>query len=325
MTALTKSDMKPSLQPCFLMKSSWTSLRSFMTADMSTSLKVVRMAAVCCAFTRWEAILRRSIDIFLRVVRPSVSALTGAAVLGAAGVGLGASVLATTGAGVGVAVAAGAGVASAGAVPAPTVILAISEPMLTSSPSGVMISIVPDSSASSSLETLSVSRVTRAAPLFTVSPLATCHAATFAEVTDSPAAGTMTSITEPLLVGAGVDAGAASALAGAGVVAGAAVSGAGVAGALEAAAAPSVILATTVPIATSSPSGVRICRVPSCSASSSVDTLSVSRVTRTSPFETASPSALCHWATFAEVTDSPAFGMITSNAMNLLGYKNSSL
>ena len=46
-TALTKSDMKPSLQPCFLMKSSWTSLRSFMTADMSTSLKVVRMAAVC--------------------------------------------------------------------------------------------------------------------------------------------------------------------------------------------------------------------------------------------------------------------------------------
>ena len=46
-TAFTKSDMKPSLQPCFLTKSSCTSLRSFMMADMSTSLKVVRMAAVC--------------------------------------------------------------------------------------------------------------------------------------------------------------------------------------------------------------------------------------------------------------------------------------
>ena len=249
-------------------------------------------------------------DIFLRVVRPSVSVLTGAAalgVVGAAGVGLGASTLAATGAGVGV----GAGVAATVAAPAPTVILAMSEPMLTSSPSGVMISMVPDSSASSSLDTLSVSRVTRAAPFFTVSPFATCHAATFAEVTDSPAAGTITSITAPLLDGDEDGLGVAAAWAGSGV----GVLGAGVAGALDADAAPSLILATTVPMATSSPSGVRICRVPSCSASSSVDTLSVSRVTRTSPFETASPSALCHWATFAEVTDSPAFGMITSNAM----------
>ena len=38
---------------------------------MSHSLKVVRMAAVCCAMTSWAAILRRSGDIFLRVKRSS--------------------------------------------------------------------------------------------------------------------------------------------------------------------------------------------------------------------------------------------------------------
>ena len=42
-----------------------------MTPLMSHSLKVVRMAAVCCAMTSWAAILRRSGVSFLRVVRPS--------------------------------------------------------------------------------------------------------------------------------------------------------------------------------------------------------------------------------------------------------------
>ena len=46
-------------------------LRSAMTSLMSHSLKVVRMAAVCCAMTSWAAILRRRGDIFLRVKRSS--------------------------------------------------------------------------------------------------------------------------------------------------------------------------------------------------------------------------------------------------------------
>ena len=126
---------------------------------------------------------------------------------------------------------------------------------------------VPDSSASSSVDTLSVSRVTRAAPLLTVSPFATCHAATFAEVTDSPAAGTMTSMTAPPFDGVAAGAGGVGATtAGAGAGAGVGVVAAGV---VAGAAAPSLIMATTVPIATSSPSGVMICSVPLWSASSS--------------------------------------------------------
>jgi len=201
------------------------------------------------------------------VVRPSSLAGAaaafgaGAGVAALAGAGAGVAGLAGAAAGVGAGEdAAGAGVAAAAGA-APTVILAMSEPMLTSSPSGVMISIVPFSSASSSEETLSVSRVTSAVPLLTVSPEATCHAATFAEVTDSPAAGTMTSMTLPL--SADVGAAVAGVVAGASVAAGAGVEAAGVAEA----AAPSLILATTVPIATSSPSGVMICSVPACSAS----------------------------------------------------------
>ena len=46
-----------------------TFVRSACTSLMSHSLKVVRMAAVCCAMTSCAAILRRSGDIFLRVKR----------------------------------------------------------------------------------------------------------------------------------------------------------------------------------------------------------------------------------------------------------------
>ena len=42
-----------------------------MTALMSHSLKVVRMAAVCCAITSWAAIFRRKGERCLRVTRPS--------------------------------------------------------------------------------------------------------------------------------------------------------------------------------------------------------------------------------------------------------------
>ena len=82
-------------------------------------------------------------DIFLRVVRPSSLGLAGAALGAATGVGvagLGATVLVATGAtGAGVATGAVTGVGAGAALAAPTVILAMSEPMLTSSPSGVMI------------------------------------------------------------------------------------------------------------------------------------------------------------------------------------------
>ena len=60
MQALTKNDMKPSRAPCFFSKSSFSRSRSAMTLVMSTSLKVVSMAAVFCASFRRLAMVRRS-------------------------------------------------------------------------------------------------------------------------------------------------------------------------------------------------------------------------------------------------------------------------
>jgi hypothetical protein len=60
MQALTKNDMKPSRAPCFFSKSSLSRSRSAMTPVMSTSLKVVSMAAVFCASFRRLAMVRRS-------------------------------------------------------------------------------------------------------------------------------------------------------------------------------------------------------------------------------------------------------------------------
>src|SRR5213593_3770390 len=59
MQARAKNDMKPSPMPCCFWKRSLCSARSAITALMSSSLKVVRMAAVCCAWTRRSAIRRR--------------------------------------------------------------------------------------------------------------------------------------------------------------------------------------------------------------------------------------------------------------------------
>jgi hypothetical protein len=50
--AFTKNDMKPSFTPCFFSNPSLYFLRRSMTAVMSTSLKVVSMAAVFCASFR---------------------------------------------------------------------------------------------------------------------------------------------------------------------------------------------------------------------------------------------------------------------------------
>ncbi len=62
--ALTKKLMKPRLTPCLSAKGSLYCLRVFITAVMSTSLKVVSIAAVCCASTRRDAIRWRMGLIF---------------------------------------------------------------------------------------------------------------------------------------------------------------------------------------------------------------------------------------------------------------------
>ena len=62
-----KKDMKPSLMPYLAWKLSWRSARSFITAAMSHSLKVVRMAALRWAATSWVEIFLRSGESFFRV------------------------------------------------------------------------------------------------------------------------------------------------------------------------------------------------------------------------------------------------------------------
>src|SRR6266849_3023626 len=57
--ARAKNDMKPSPMPCCFWKRSLCSARSAITSLMSISLKVVRIAAVRCAWTRRSAIRRR--------------------------------------------------------------------------------------------------------------------------------------------------------------------------------------------------------------------------------------------------------------------------
>ena len=96
-TALMKKLMKPSLTPCFFVNSSWSSLRRAITALISHSLNVVRMAAVCCAITSWVAILRRRGESFFRTVRDSSpdAETTGAGFTAMIGAGAGAGVAAT--------------------------------------------------------------------------------------------------------------------------------------------------------------------------------------------------------------------------------------
>lgn len=69
------------------------------------------------------------------------------------------------------------------------------------------------------------------------------------------------------------------------------------------------------PMGASAPSGTRISSTPLSSASRSVETLSVSSVTRVSPLATGSPAFLCHAATVAVVMDSPKLGI----RMSLMG------
>ena len=65
--------MKPSLTPCFFSNTSLYWLRRFITADMSTSLKVVSIAAVAWASLSRRAMVWRSLVIFTRSSREASS------------------------------------------------------------------------------------------------------------------------------------------------------------------------------------------------------------------------------------------------------------
>ena len=76
--ARTKNPMKPSLTPCFRSNRSLYSLRSAITALMSTSLKVVSMAAVFCASLRRRAMVCRKRVMCTRSSRAASSGGEGA-------------------------------------------------------------------------------------------------------------------------------------------------------------------------------------------------------------------------------------------------------
>ena len=73
-TALVKNPMKPSLLPCFFSNTSLYCARSAMTLVMSTSLKVVSIAAVFCTSFSRRAMVWRSRVIFTRSSRAASSA-----------------------------------------------------------------------------------------------------------------------------------------------------------------------------------------------------------------------------------------------------------
>src|SRR3954451_17025982 len=72
--ALVKKPMKPSLLACFFSNTSLYCARIAMMFDMSTSLKVVSMAAVFCASFSRRAMVWRSRVIFTRSSRLASSA-----------------------------------------------------------------------------------------------------------------------------------------------------------------------------------------------------------------------------------------------------------
>ena len=80
--------MKPSFTPCFFSKTSLYWLRSAMMAVMSTSLKVVSMAAVFCASFRRRAMVWRRRDIRTRSSRAASDGADGALAAGAGAAGM---------------------------------------------------------------------------------------------------------------------------------------------------------------------------------------------------------------------------------------------
>src|SRR5215472_15051815 len=84
--ARTKKPMKPSFTPCFFSNKSRYCVRSAMMWPMSTSLKVVSMAAVFCASLRRRAMVWRSRVMRTRSSRAASSGGAGARICSAAAV-----------------------------------------------------------------------------------------------------------------------------------------------------------------------------------------------------------------------------------------------
>src|SRR5690625_3571487 len=228
MAAFTKNDMKPKRTSCFFSNSGWNSLRRFMTAVMSASLNVVRMAAVCCDSTRREAMVRlsglmrttSSVRAPARTGAASVSAAGSAAVAGtssfrtrppgplpssaAASTPRSAASFAAAGmtwpaAGASAASAAAGAAASAGSAgvsaTSPSSMWATASPISALSPSAFSsFTTVPEAGAGISSVALSVSISTTGSSRRTVSPSFFSHVPMNTSAIDSPTDGTLTSI-----------------------------------------------------------------------------------------------------------------------------------
>ena len=159
----------------------------------------------------------------------------------------------------------------------------------------------PAAGAPTSRAALSVSRLTIGSSTPTLSPTFFSHSPISASETDSPDAGTRTSISSPppLATGAGAVFSAAPLDAGFGT-----------------AAPPSFTDPSSAPTSTVSPSCAEIdASTPALGAGTSTETLSVSSSTNGSSATTASPSFFIHFAIVASVTDSPSAGTRISVAM----------
>ncbi len=89
--AFTKKPMKPRRTPCFFSNRSLYLVRASMTADMSTSLKVVRIAALFCAsLRRLATVWRRRVILTRSWPRPGPVTAAAGPVLGATLAGAGA-------------------------------------------------------------------------------------------------------------------------------------------------------------------------------------------------------------------------------------------
>ena len=186
-------------------------------------------------------------------------------------------------------------------------------PTSASSSSGMRISSrVPATGEGTSVSTLSVETSTRGSSTSTCSPTSFSQRVTVPSVTDSPRAGSRTSVPEAEPAAGAAGAAAAGA-------AGASATGAGAAGASAAAGAagaaapePSPMIARAAPTSTSSSSGTRICSTtPATGEGTSVSTLSVETSTRGSSTSTCSPTSFSQRVTVPSVTDSPSAGSTT--------------
>ena len=184
-------------------------------------------------------------------------------------------------------------------------------PTSASSSSGMRISSrVPATGEGTSVSTLSVETSTRGSSTSTCSPTSFSQRVTVPSVTDSPSAGSRTSVPAAAAAGAAGAAAGASATGAGAAGASAAAGAAGAAGAAAAEASP--MIARTWPTSASSSSGMRISsRVPATGEGTSVSTLSVETSTRGASTSMVSPTSTSQRVTVPSVTDSPSAGSTT--------------